>query len=435
MNPTARIASTVTFLSLAGHATAEVIYSSLQNIAIPSTFDGVFVDVDGSHAPSSSSFSGWDINPFMGGKYLANSAAFQPARVGTDGMATVLNFGAGITIGSGLNFATGSGGSLDHLGNASGQFAASQDGYLAFKIGSNYGWMRVVFTNDTSGAVIKDWAYDTSGAPIVTGNVLQSAPTGGAQTVTLTSASGSFTLGSRITDTGGNANSVVKTGNGTAVLTGTNSYSGVTTVAGGTLLVNGSLTGAGTVTVGPAGTLGGTGGIAAAVMVNGILAPGTPGGSLSTGALALNNGSTFAYQMQSDNPVAADFLSVAGDPLATNLSLSGTVHLTLTDLAGAPVTYAEGTTLALIHYAGMWNGGFFTYGDNTLENHETFSDGRTLWQINYTASSGGLNVASGYAPAAGGFITLTAIPEPGNLAALGGVVAAGALLRVRRRGC
>jgi hypothetical protein len=31
--------------------------------------------------------------------------------------------------------------------------------------------MRVIFTNSTSGAVVKDWAYDNSGAALVTGNV------------------------------------------------------------------------------------------------------------------------------------------------------------------------------------------------------------------------------------------------------------------------
>ena len=31
--------------------------------------------------------------------------------------------------------------------------------------------MRVVFTNNTGGAVVKDWAYDNSGASIVTGGI------------------------------------------------------------------------------------------------------------------------------------------------------------------------------------------------------------------------------------------------------------------------
>lgn len=81
------------------------------------------------------------------------------------------------------------------------QFVAGSEGYIGFKLdGVNYGWMRVIFTNNTGGAVVKDWAYDNSGSALVTGNVLQSAVSGGAQTVTLTSASGSFTLGTAITD-------------------------------------------------------------------------------------------------------------------------------------------------------------------------------------------------------------------------------------------
>jgi hypothetical protein len=68
---------------------------------------------------------------------------------------------------------TGFGGSQDHVGST---FTAGAEGYIGFKLnGTDYGWMRVVFTNNTGGALIKDWAYDNSGGSIATGNVLQSA--------------------------------------------------------------------------------------------------------------------------------------------------------------------------------------------------------------------------------------------------------------------
>lgn len=58
--------------------------------------------------------------------------------------------------------------------------------------------------------------------------------------------------------------SVGKTGSGTLVLGGTNTYFGTTTVSAGTLLVNGSHTNAGEYTVGNGGTLGGSGSITSA---------------------------------------------------------------------------------------------------------------------------------------------------------------------------
>jgi autotransporter-associated beta strand protein len=100
--------------------------------------------------------------------------------------------------------------------------------------------MRVVFNGDDSvPAVIKDWAYDTGGgSPIVIGRVEQSAAVAGAQTVTLSPGTGeSFTFGSLLSNSGGNVNSLLKTGAGTTTLTNANLYTGATTVSAGTLAV------------------------------------------------------------------------------------------------------------------------------------------------------------------------------------------------------
>ncbi|MEI6607871.1 MAG: autotransporter-associated beta strand repeat-containing protein, partial [Verrucomicrobiota bacterium] len=414
MKSLARNLSALTILFTSGHGAADVIYSGFQNITIPTTYAGTYIDVDGMTFSSSPiTTPGWDINPFMGGVYLSNNSAFQPARDGTGGMDTVLNFAAGSTISAtGLNFATGTGGSMDHLGTSSALlplFPATHEGYLGFKLdGANYGWMRVVFTNNSAGAKVLDWAYDTSGGAIATGNIVSDG-----STVTLDSTHGSYTL-STLSPIGG-SNNVAKDGAGTVILAGSNGYSGTTAVNVGTLLVNGSLTGSGTVSVASGAILGGTGSIAGAVTVNGgILAPGASIESLSTGALTLNAGSTFAYEMNSSAgaAVAADLQKVFG-----NLTLSGTVTLDLTDLAVSPTTFVPNTTFSLINYAGTWNGGFFTYAGNELTNHEVFTAGLNTWQINYDAISGGLNFATEYT--GGHFVTLTAVPEPGSWLALG----------------
>ena len=395
-------------------AAADTIYSGLLDTTIPTTFTGTTVLVgDGT------------LNPFFGGVGVANNNLLQPGRVGTGNLDAIVNFGAGATIDSGLTLdaALGYGGSFTHLGTGTSQFQIGQTGYLGFKLdGADYGWMRVIFTNNTGGAVIKDWAYDNGGGSIATGNVLQSG-----STITLDSTHGSFALGSALTG----PNSVVKDGAGTTTLKLAGSYSGGTTVFNGTLLVNnstGSGTGSGAVTVASGATLGGTGSIAGPVTINGgILSPGASIESLSSGTLTFTGG-TFKYEMDSSAglSVAADFQKVFGD-----LSLSGTVTLDLTDLAVSPTAFAPNTTLSLINYAGTWNGGYFTCGGTALTNHTVFTAGLNTWQINYTAISGGLNFASEYT--SGHFVTLTAVPEPGSWLAIGCLVGSGAFLRRRHK--
>lgn len=82
------------------------------------------------------------------------------------------------------------------------------------------------------------------------------------------------------TGTGG----LVKTGDGTVVLGGTNTYTGTTTVSAGTLLINGDSSGAtGAVAVGSGAILGGTGTIGGAVTIanGGAVSPGNSPGTLT----------------------------------------------------------------------------------------------------------------------------------------------------------
>ncbi|MFN0079451.1 MAG: PEP-CTERM sorting domain-containing protein [Prosthecobacter sp.] len=157
-------------------APAAVIYSGLQNIALPTDFDGVYLDID-TGAFSTSTITGWDINPFFGGSAIGNSADFQPARTGLNNDDPIVRLSYGALVNADLFYSTGEGGSGDpvsHLGSGSNQFDPGVEGYLGFKFTTNaaagpyYGWMRVVLTNNTSGGLIKDWAYDDTGAPIHT---------------------------------------------------------------------------------------------------------------------------------------------------------------------------------------------------------------------------------------------------------------------------
>jgi autotransporter-associated beta strand protein len=224
-----------------------------------------------------------------------------------------------------------------------------------------------------------------------------------------------------------------KKGVGTLVLTGTNSYTGTTTVSAGTLLINGSSTGSGAVNVSTGATIGGTGSIAGAVNVTGILSPGASIETFGSGSLSFANGSTFACEV--DSTIGLVGLGVAADlqKVTGNLTLNASTSLTLNDLAAVDTAFAGGTIFSLINYTGSWNGGFFTYGGNELINNEQFSDGLTTWEIVYDAAEGGSNFLGEYAGGSDRFVNITAVPEP-RTALLGCLSLLSLLLRRRKYG-
>lgn len=288
--------SALSLLLASGFSSGEIIYSNLQNITIPATYDGIYIDVDGVIAPSTSAFTGWDFNPFMGGVYVANNTVFQPGRTTADDMGTLKLFAVDSTVDSGLLLGTGMGGSIDHLGTT---FTAGVEGYLGFKLnGADYGWMRVVFTDNTGGAVIKDWAYDDAGASLVAGAVRQEG--------TNILLSSGFVLATPLVDSGG-ASNLIKSGAGTTTtLKGSSTYTGVTTVSSGTLeLATGAaLTNTSSVTVQSGGTLTGEGTIAGATTIQDL---GTHSVGVGTGVqtfsnnLTYNTGSNLTWELAKNN--------------------------------------------------------------------------------------------------------------------------------------
>jgi autotransporter-associated beta strand protein len=425
----------LTSLVLVLPATAEVIYSNLQDISIPNNFDGVYLNIETGawNTNAMSPVTGWDINAFFGGSALWNAPSFQPVRLGTTSTSAVANLAEGALVTSGSTYSTfvqgaggqnpggaGYGASETHLGSGAGQFQAGEEGYLGFRLnGTNYGWMRVVFTNNTGGALIKDWAYDTTGASIAVGNVKLNG-----SDMALNSGNDNVSLGSAISDANG-ATNVVKSGNGTTNLNGANSYTGSTNVAAGRLNVNGSIHANSQVVVESGATLGGDGVINGNVTLDGILRVGQ-GGSTDRrleigGVLNARSGSSMIFRITDET--SYDQLMVGSlDLSSTNLVIEEFGDTTMNTLAsgdGANFLTNGATFYKLIEGTTL---GMFANVTETMSASELAYYGLSGTQYKVTLSNQTFWVAQGST-------YLVAIPET-SLTLLGSL---GALAMLRRR--
>jgi autotransporter-associated beta strand protein len=387
------------------------------------------------------------LNPFFGGVGVANNSALQPFRNGTGGLDPLLNFVFGDTIdGSDLYLSSGPGGSQTHLGSS---FTAGTEGYVGFKLnGSDYGWMRVVFTNNTGGAVVKDWAYENSGAAISVGGIRQV----GSDYVL----SSGFTVGSAISDSNGATNLLKNSSGSTTTLAAVNTYTGTTSVTAGTLAVSSAgtintsssvsvaagskfiynsstaltvgttLNGTGTSAANRA-VLGGTGTINTAVTldhVGDVLSPGAGPGTGIQNFTPAQTWSSFSYDWEVKNftgtTAGTDFDQIG---LASTLNLDGgsgdyilnVLGLTAGDVAGLVPNFSEiDRSWTILSSTGTLTG--FDVSDWTI-NTAGFTDPYAgTWAL---AQSGNTLVLS-----------YTAIPEPNVAALIGGF---GMLCLLRRR--
>lgn len=346
-----------------------------------------------------------DTNSSFTGAMRVSSGTLSVANIANSGVNSAIGAGSTIQLGSDL---AGNLGTLQYTGISGG----SSNRTININNGASGG----------SGAIENTVAGQTL---TLSGNVTTSA-SASASGLTL-QGTGNGVLSGNITGTP--ALSLTKSGAGIWTVSGSNTYTGTTSVSAGTLLVSntaGSGLGTGAVTV-SGGVLGGTGAFTGAVTVNasGTLAPGASIQSLASGALTLNNNSTFAFELDFAAPLSAsaDLQIVSGA-----LNLNGTVSLTLSNLNVG--TFANGTTFSLINYTGAWNSGLFTYNSDALTDDSTFSFNGQMWQINYNATTGGSNFVPDQI--GGNFVNITVVPEPSTYALLLGCV--GVLILLRRRG-
>ena len=159
-------------------AHAALIYSGVQNVGIPQTFEGVYLHLtDGATAlafPANWSTEPW-LNPFNGGVYIGNSPLLRPVITGTD---QIVNLSVGTTINAASNFVADESGSTTHVGAAANQFHIGTPGILGFVFETTsggpdyYGWARLNVDNVGAGSIV-DWAYETTaGVAIQAGQII-----------------------------------------------------------------------------------------------------------------------------------------------------------------------------------------------------------------------------------------------------------------------
>lgn len=181
------ITSAFSLIILASSAQGAVVYFANRNIPIPSTFTGVFIDIEtGNSFTSSAGDATADVNFFFGGEGVSND--FQPSSASItptlqflridddstiDNLEAVINLSADgsqvvgptPTIGTFTTGFAGSGATDDHLGTGPGQFEDGVLGHLGFsvQVGGNthYGYFEVILTNNGAG-VVQGWAYDNT---------------------------------------------------------------------------------------------------------------------------------------------------------------------------------------------------------------------------------------------------------------------------------
>ncbi len=252
--------------------------------------------------------------------------------------------------------------------------------------------------------------------------------------VVVTHSSDTLTISGSLAGTGFG---ISKTGSGTLVLSGTNTYTGATHVDAGSLWINGDHSLAtGTVTVASGATLCGVGTIGGATTINsgGTYAPGATHGTIGKqtfeSSLTLNSGSIFEWNLDgslfgSENSPKGTYSQVeAAGAVSVD---SGAIFKIV--LGGSNFTSAfwdESRSWENIFTGSgsfMINGKMFSFSGSGGAS-QLASNGIVAGRGQFSFNGATLNWQSG----AG----LSAVPEPSSLLALAGLLSSGLWLRSRR---
>ncbi len=176
-----KITSILAFTALLAESTisasAAVVSFIDEDIAIPTDFVGVSLDLEtGATSSSLEGLSGGDLNFVFGGQAFSNDAdenatapSWQPVRGNTGNSDVLENLGVGVEVGPTSTVSSDFGGSTDNFAN----FTPGERGYVGFSLilddGNDtvaYGWVEVTFQDNDTPGVIHSWAYDDTGDPL-----------------------------------------------------------------------------------------------------------------------------------------------------------------------------------------------------------------------------------------------------------------------------
>jgi hypothetical protein len=178
-------------VAVSATASAGVVYVDLADLAIPSSFEGVYINILNGQTslsfPSDFNDAPW-LNLFSGGLGISNSDLLRPlsnqstASYDPDNGGFFVNVSSGTLIdGSLTTFVSGESASVSHLGVAADQFQSGVKGYLAFEYqstsvsGTAYGWLSFAL-NESGDGLSYDLAYsDTPGESLLVGAVPEPA--------------------------------------------------------------------------------------------------------------------------------------------------------------------------------------------------------------------------------------------------------------------
>ena len=149
-----------------GTANATVIYSEVINLAVPTTTDGVYMNVQtGAWSSTTTTPAGWDVNPYG----TATTAVSLFAATGTGYMrnpgttaTAATRLEAGTVVGASAFFY---GNSSATMGSGTGQWAANSSGYFGFKFtaadaATHYGWMQLSIGANAGTRTIVRYAWE-----------------------------------------------------------------------------------------------------------------------------------------------------------------------------------------------------------------------------------------------------------------------------------
>ena len=249
---------------------------------------------------------------------------------------------------------------------------------------------------------------------------------------------------------------LIKTGGGSLVLSGTNTFSGSTSIEGGTVeslsssalgtaavqvasggILRASSNNVNVVTVDSAGTIEGTGSLGAVTLnAGGILSPGAAIGILGASSLTPKGGSSIVWQVRdagSSLGSGYDGVNVTGTiDFSQAGRVGGKINLKVVSLSGSstpgiPLSFSKDSRYSF----GIIDANSFTFGSNS-----NLSDIFQVDVSDFRYEDGSMSSASLWSlqyDAGATMITLTAVPEPSTYAlGLSALGLAAALVRRRR---